>query len=125
MSDTIVKEILDVEERLRQAMLESDVTVLDELLAPDLIFTSHMGQVLGKQDDLNAHRSGLVKISELTSSEQVVRVHGPIAIVSVRVHLVGSYAGTPSEADFRFTRIWRRSPAGSWQIIAGHASIVA
>ena len=41
MTDTIKQEILEAEERLRQAMLDSDVTALDELLAPELIFTNH------------------------------------------------------------------------------------
>jgi hypothetical protein len=63
MGDIIEGEILEVEERLRQAMLASDASTLDELLAPELIFTNHLGQVLGKQDDLGAHQSGLVQIS--------------------------------------------------------------
>ena len=125
MSDSIEKEILEVEERLRQAMLDSDVEALDQVLAPELIFTNHLGHILAKQDDLNAHRSGLVKISELTPSEQTIQVNGDVAVVSVRVHLAGSYADTPSEADFRFTRIWAQSPANTWRLIAGHASVIA
>jgi len=39
-------EIIHSEARLRQAMLRSDLNVLDELLAPDLIFTNHLGQVM-------------------------------------------------------------------------------
>ena len=125
MSDTIENQIVEVEQRLRQAMLASDVSALDELLAPELVFTSHLGQVLSKQDDLGAHQSGLVQISELTPSEQTIQVHGDVAVVAVRVHLAGSYAGTPSEADFRFTRVWARSAGGNWQVVAGHASIAA
>jgi hypothetical protein len=43
------------------------------LLSPELIFTNHLGQVLGKADDLAAHRSGLLRIEELRPSEQQVR----------------------------------------------------
>jgi ketosteroid isomerase-like protein len=125
VSNTTENLILAAEERLRLAMLGSDVSALDELLAPELVFTNHLGQVLGKQDDLAAHQSGVVKIDGLTPSEQIIQVRGNVAIVSVRVHLSGSYAGTPSEADFRFTRLWALSPAGTWHIIAGHASVVA
>ncbi len=96
----------------------------NELLAPELVFTNHLGQVLKKEDDLAAHRSGLVKINELTPSEQVIQTHGDVAIVSVRVYLSGSYADTPSEADFRFTRVWALSSGGSWQVVAGHTCIV-
>lgn len=125
MSDTIESQIVEAEERLRQAMLASDVNALDELLASELMFTNHLGQVLGKQDDLGAHRSGLVEISELTPSEQTVQLRGDVAIVSVRVHLAGSYAGTPSEADFRFTRVWARPSGGTWQVVAGHATVLS
>lgn len=45
MTNTIETQILEAEERLRLAMLGSDVAALDELLAPDLIFTSHSGTV--------------------------------------------------------------------------------
>jgi len=124
MSDMIERQILEAEERLRQAMLSSDVETLDELLAPELVFTSHLGQVLGKQNDLAAHRSGLVKITELTPSEQIIHLHGDVAVVSVRVHLAGCYAGTPSEAKFRFTRVWAKSSGGSWQVVAGHACVL-
>jgi len=124
MSNMIEDQILEAEERLRQAMLASDVSTLDELLAAELVFTNHLGQVLGKQDDLGAHQSGLVQISELTPSERTVQVHSDVAVVAVRVHLAGSYAGTPSEADFRFTRVWARSAGGQWQVVAGHASVV-
>jgi ketosteroid isomerase-like protein len=125
MSNAVKTEILEAEERLRRAMLDSDVGALDELLSPELIFTNHLGQVLGKEDDLNAHRSGLVKVTELTPSERHILFKGDVAVVSVRVHLAGSYAGTASEADFRFTRVWAPSAGGTWQVIAGHSSIVA
>lgn len=65
MSGLIKTQILQAEERLRLAMLNSDVNTLNELLAPELIFTNHLGQVLGKQDDLNAHQSGTLKIQVL------------------------------------------------------------
>jgi ketosteroid isomerase-like protein len=125
MGNVVETEILEAEERLRQAMLGGDVSVLDALLAPELIFTNHLGQVLGKEDDLNAHRSGLVKITELAPSDRQVLIKADVAVVSVQVHLAGSYAGVAAEADFRFTRVWARSTDETWQVIAGHSSIVA
>jgi hypothetical protein len=38
-------EVVDAEEHLRTAMLRSDIEVLDELLAPELIFTNHVAVV--------------------------------------------------------------------------------
>jgi ketosteroid isomerase-like protein len=124
MGNRIEDQIAEAEERLRAAMLDSDVSALDELLADELVFTNHLGHVLGKPDDLGAHQSGLVTIDALRPSEQIVLVHGEVAIVSVRVHLSGSYAGTRSEGDFRFMRVWGRSAGGGWQVVAGHACVV-
>lgn len=62
MNHSIKTQILEAEERLRLAILSSDVNTLDELLAPELIFTNHLGQVLGKQDDLDAHQSGTLRV---------------------------------------------------------------
>ncbi len=53
--------VVQLEERLRQAMLDSDVAELDTLIAPELIFTNHLGQLIGKQEDLAIHRSGALK----------------------------------------------------------------
>lgn len=68
MTETIEAQIINAEEQLRQAMLESDVSILNELLAPAIIITSHLGELLGKQDDLTAHESGLIKIHEFNPS---------------------------------------------------------
>ena len=124
MNKPLETQILKAEERLRIAMLGSDVETLNKLLAPELIFTNHLGQVLSKQDDLAAHQSGTIKINELTPSEQNIRLCGDVAIVSVRMSLSGSYAGIPSNGDFRFTRIWILSSSNTWQVLAAHSSLV-
>ena len=37
MTETVETQMVKVEERLRQAMLASDVSILNELLAPEMI----------------------------------------------------------------------------------------
>jgi hypothetical protein len=104
-------------------MLRSDIEVLDELLAPELIFTNHRGQMLGKEDDLAAHRSGLLRVKELKPSERVVLLLGDVAVVSVRMLLVGTYDGNAANGDFRFTRVWALSPPKTLRVVAAHAGI--
>jgi ketosteroid isomerase-like protein len=124
MNPTAESRIQEVEERLRAAMLSSDVDALDELLAPGLFFTNHLGQLLGKEDDLASHRSGMLKVSELKASEQHVQIHGDVAIDSVRMQLSGTYNGEPANGDFRFTRVWAQSVEGAWRVVAAHAGLV-
>lgn len=118
-------QIIEVEERLRQAMLKSDVAELDALIAPELIFTSFTGQLVSKQEDIDIHRSGILDFRELTPSERQIQVNEGFSVVSVKIHIVGSYAGDEVDQNFRFTRVWAVSSAGTLQIVAGHVGMVA
>ena len=112
------------EERLRLAMLASDVDALNELISSDLMFTNHFGQVPGKQDDLALHRSGVLKFHTLEATEQQIKTSGQISVVSVRMKLSGIYGGSPFTGDLRYTRIWRLSQNNTLQVIVGHSSAV-
>lgn len=116
--------VVELEERLARAMRTSDVPALDDLLADDLLFTNHQGLVVTKQEDLDVHRSGLLKLDSLAASDRHIRWLGPVAIVSVRVQLAGRYADQPFEGTFRYTRVWALQ-GDRWRIAAAHASVVA
>ncbi len=105
-------------------MLQSDVHALNELLAPELIFTNHLGQILTKQDDLLAHETKILKIETLTISEERIQLIGDTAIVNIRAYILGHYAGVTSANDFRFTRIWALTASGTWHVVAAHSCII-
>lgn len=125
MSDSLQSQIIELEEQLRQAMLHSNVAELDALIAPELLFTNHLGQIISKQEDLDAYHSGKFKFAEITPSNRQIQLNHGFTVVSVLMHIVGSYQGTPVEQDIRFTRVWAISTTGSIQIIAGHTSEIA
>ena len=124
MPADIENQITIAEERLRLAMLASDVETLDELISTDLMFTNHFGQLLGKQDDLALHRSGVFKFHTLEPSEMQMKTSEQIVVVSVRMLLSGVYGGSPFSGDLRYTRIWRLSQNDTLQVVAGHSSVV-
>lgn len=124
LSSALERQIIGVEEQLRVAMLTSDTKALEYLLADDLVFTNHLGQVMRKQDDLAFHQSGLCQFQAIDYSERHIQVMGDRVLVSVRVQLIGNYSGTSFEEDLRFTRLWQHSPHQGWQIIIGHSSAV-
>ena len=111
------------EAALRQAQLASDVAVLDQLVDDALIFTGPDGAVYGKQDDLDAHRRGTVRITRLEPSEERMQRFGSIAVVSVRMEMSGTFQGATFAGPFRYTRVWCARPEG-WRIVAGHVSAV-
>jgi ketosteroid isomerase-like protein len=124
MSFDIGNQISSAEERLRLAMLTSDHRALDELISSELVFTNHLGQVFGKQEDLALHRAGTLKFQLLEPSELEVKADTQLAVVSVRMAVSGSYDGSSFTEDLRYTRVWRSSPNGNWTIVAGHSSRV-
>lgn len=120
----LIHHISLVEERLRVAMLASDCSALGELISPDLIFTNHNGQICGKQDDLNMHRSGILKLNTLEPSELWVKARGELAVVSVRMKVGGTFDTVAFLEDLRYTRVWELSERGRWEILTGHSSRV-
>lgn len=124
MNQPIEMQIKKCEEQLRQAMLHSDIPALDKLLADDLTFTNHLGQLMTKQNDLDAHKSKILDINKISFSDQKIKIYECIAIVTVQAHITGSFDGEESENNFRFTRVWSKTSNKEWQIIIGHSSIV-
>ena len=124
MEPSIVDTIATLEQRLRQAMLTSNTAELDALLSCGLVFTTHLGAVLSKQEDLEMHSSGALKIEDIRMADPRILPCGEVAIVTVQAEIVGAYKGLPSSGTFRFTRVWRRSPGSGWQVVVGHACAV-
>ena len=120
---TTTEQIIEKEQALLKAMLTSDVKVLDDLIADDLIFTDHTGRVVNKSDDLDAHRSGSLHIESIAPSEQVIKMYGNTAIVSVLMQIKGQYLKQPFEGKIRYSRVWMKID-NSWKIVAGHSSSV-
>lgn len=116
-------QIIELEDRLQQAMLQSNVAELDALIAPELLFTNHFGQLVTKAEDLESHRSGALKFTALTPSDRQIQCHESFAIVSVLMHLQGTYNAAEFDQTIRFTRVWATSSIGLLQIVAGHTSV--
>ncbi|UBF30352.1 nuclear transport factor 2 family protein (plasmid) [Kovacikia minuta CCNUW1] len=113
--------IENLEDKLRQAMLTSDVPVLDELIADDLVWTMHTGQVVGKQFDLEAHRSGVFRFTTLDISDRQIHQYGDCVVVTLKAEITGTLSGQTFSETYRFTRIWVHRQ-DRWQIVAGHVS---
>ena len=128
MSNKIEKTIIAFEERLKVAMLKSDIDELDQLLASDLIFTNHLGEVISKADDMEFHKSGDIMINSLELSEELIKPFAEIVTVSVRTKISGYFRDEPFNGDFRFTRIWcpaiTEGEQTQWQVVVAHSCLL-
>jgi ketosteroid isomerase-like protein len=117
-------EISALEARLREAQLNADVDTLDALIAEELLFTGPDGQLATKEQDLEAHRLGLVRFRAHEPEElRVRRVGDDVAIVSLRAKLAVEVQGVVHRRTFRYTRVWERT-AGGWRVAGGHVAEV-
>lgn len=119
-----LEEILRVEQKLQQAMLNNDVPALERLIHDKLVFTDFTGAVVGKQDDLASHATHTLQLTELAFVEApVTQLFGETAIVAVKTHLTGTFHGNPFAEYYRYLRVWFFQDE-RWQIIAGNVSII-
>ena len=85
----IEAKIRHLEERLRQAMLKSDVAELDALIDERLLFIGPDSAVYSKKDDLALHRSGAERIARLEVEELRIEIYPSAAIVVLLANMAG------------------------------------
>ena len=118
-------EIIALEARIRLAQLNADVAELDALISDNLLFTGPDGQLGTKAQDLEAHRSGVVRFRAHEPEElRVRRVGADVAVAALRARLVVDVAGTVAEGTYRYTRVWAREDGRGWRVVGGHVSEV-
>ena len=121
---TPFEQIQHVEQRLRDAMLASDIDELDALLSDDLLVVGPDGQLVGKTDDLATHRSGILQIKTMVPLETTIKLLADVAIVFVAMDMQVFVQNQSFEGRYRYTRVWSKQPANNWQITAAHISLM-
>lgn len=119
-----MEDIRNCEEALRQAILGSDVTALDRLVADDLLFVTHLGQMISKADDLNAHKQKLFRLKRLDFVKQEIRRLGDAFVTVTVAELDGVFSNRVFTERIICTRIWRQNNDGTLQVFSGHATSV-
>ena len=111
-------EVMVVEERRTQAMVDADVPALESLLADQLRFTHANGNVESKYQVIAALESKNLDYQSIETSGVVVRVYGSAAVVAgtAKVRLVE--LGERRRVDLVYTAVYARSEEGDWQLVA-------
>jgi len=119
-------EIVAREAELRSAQLAADVAALDRLIADELLFAGPDGQLGTKEQDLEAHGSGVVRFRAHEPEElRVRRVGKDVAIASLRARLAVEIGGQTVQGTYRYTRVWAREDGGTWRVVGGQVSEIA
>lgn len=121
MKPALNEEIIQKEEEIKNAMLSGDIESLDQLIHDDLLFHIPTGQVASKKMDIEAYRSGLMKLNTLEYQDRQIKMHDDLAIVSVTVKMEGNFGDQAIAGQFQFLRVWKKTN-GFWKITAGSST---
>jgi len=116
-------DILDQENRLYEAIKESNINVLEELLHDELLFVLPSGDVITKEMDLQSYRDGNLKIRELIPHVEHLNIIDDTAVITLTLELKGNYSGQDFESKFHYIRFWKTFPSGI-QVVGGSGRIV-
>jgi type II secretory pathway component PulL len=124
MEQSMLTRIRGYEERLRLAMLKSDVSELEALIDDELLFVGPGGRIYTKAEDLELHRSGVQKMVQADWQEIQVRTYGSTCITAVTAQLSGTLGGEPFSGLFRYVRTWVQRD-NTWRVVAGSVAAIA
>ena len=115
--------LADAEARLNAAMLASDAVVLDQLIHDALVFTLPDGSEVGKQEDLDAHRTGAMNIHTFDVIRSQRRVVGSTAVSRSVCEVAGVANGEAFSGTMRYVRTWAWDNS-RWVVVDGSVSPV-
>jgi ketosteroid isomerase-like protein len=81
-------DVLALDRGFDHAILTSDIEFLSRVMSPDFKFTHGDGNSQSKSEIIDAVRAGRLRSKTRDVDEQAVEIHGDIALVSGRVHVV-------------------------------------
>lgn len=120
----IEEAISGLEERLRQAQLNSDINELSILIDDKLTFVAPDGSIISKDDDLNLHQSGNFKITKMELIERHIQAFENTVVVNTLMDESAIFDGHVQNDKIRFIRVWHQF-TDRWRIISGCMHMLA
>jgi ketosteroid isomerase-like protein len=115
-------EIDQLENAWRDAILKSNTTVMDRLLADDYLAITASGLVQTKAQTLANLKSGRMHMASLSVSDRKVRFYGRTAVVTSLAAIQATTPGGEISGNYRYTRVYVRDAGGNWKIVSFEAS---
>lgn len=116
-------EILDLENKLYEAIKTNNTVVLDELLHNDLLFIIPSGETITKEIDLKTYREGNLKITAIIPNVEELNIIEELAIITLQLELKGFYNNEPFEGKFKYIRFWKKC-SGGIKVVGGSGTAI-
>jgi ketosteroid isomerase-like protein len=118
------REIDQLEEAWRNAVLKADIPAMNSLLADDYMAITPNGTLQTKEQALANLRSGVTRIASLEVSDRRVRFYGTTALVTSQADVSGTNAMGDFSGTYRYTRVYVRNAQEKWKIVSFEANRV-
>ena len=116
------REIDQLEDTWRDAVLKSNTTVMASLLADDYMAITAAGTLQTKEQALDSLRAGHSHFTTLDISDRKVRFYGTTALVTSVAEVKGSTSEGDISGNYRYVRVYVRDPTGAWKIVSFEVS---
>ncbi len=116
-------ELLGLEARRCDAMVAADIDALETLLSDTLTWTHSSARQDTKASFLAGLRAADTRYLEINRSEERVRVHGDVAVLTGVADMRASIKGEEKQLRNRYTNVWAKSGA-RWQMVAWQSTAV-
>ena len=113
------KEILEVESKFGEAMIQNDVEAIGRILSDDWIIIDPEGGVVDKSRFLDVIRSGALKHEAMDSEDIRVRTYSNTATVTAVTHTRTKYLGKEFTTHERATDVFVKKDE-RWQCVITH-----
>ena len=118
--------LMKMEKEWGEVFISRDVSVLERLLAPDLVYhQGDDGKLSNKQDQINGIINDPNKYKSADVNDMSVKMYGSdLAVVTGDARWIGhDTEGKEFDSQSRWTNVWLKRQ-GRWQCIAGHGNPV-
>lgn len=112
-----VNELSKLENQRYQAMVHTDLELLDSMLDDGLIFTHASGKIDTKETFIKSLRSGTLTYKTIDLEDVEVRMYSSCGIVTGTSLLDINVKGEDRRLQLRFTTVWFKDQAG-WKVVA-------
>jgi ketosteroid isomerase-like protein len=107
-------------EQLRNAMVNADSAMLDQLTMDELSYGHSGGHVDDKKEFVQKLASGKSDFVSINFSEQTITVSGKTAVVRHKLNAFTNDNGKPGEVHLLVLLVWQKTD-GKWKLLARQA----
>jgi len=122
--EQVKKEVMEVENRLNQALLHADMAELDRIYTDNLAYMNAGGEVMSKAEVLAKFKSGEIKLLTLGRDDIRMRVFGDAVILYGISTAALEYKGHVSYGPRHFTNVYVKVN-GEWRLASHNVSLIS